>query len=372
MTFSVTQENLVKGLQIVNRIAATRATLPVLGNILLTTDKGRLKLVTTDLELAIDTHIGAKVDTEGAITVPARTFTDFVTNNSDTTIEFSLRDTVLEAKSQHFQAEIKGIDAHEFPSIPEVSESQSVVVNATLLKEAITQTVFATTMDETRPVLSGVALLLGEKEMTMVATDSYRLAEKKVTIISGGLSASQTIIVPARALLELNRLITDQTAQVTFYLDKHQMSAVCDDTRLISRLIEGAFPPYESIIPKSLATTVTLNRSEFMNALKMASLFSRDSAYNVTFTVGDKDITLKALSNQIGASTSTVVASVTGPAVSIAFNARFILDALQVVSGESVQFLLQGPQDNQWFPGILKPIEDQTYQYIIMPLRTDA
>ncbi len=371
MKFSVTQENLVKGLQVVNRIATTRATLPVLGNILLMTDKGRLKLVTTDLELAIDTYIGAKVEIEGAITVPARTFTDFVTNNSDTTIDFELKDTVLIAKSAHFTAEIKGIDAMEFPTIPTLENQEAIHLMAPLLKEAIAQTVFATTHDETRPVLSGVALFVSEKEVKFVATDSYRLAEKKIPVEEGNPTA-KTVIIPARAFLELSRLLSDDVARISLYLDKHQMMAVAGESHLISRLIEGAFPAYEAIIPKELSVTATLNRNEFINSLKMASLFSRDSAYNVTFAVGEKDITLKALSAQIGTSTSTVTAAITGPQMTIAFNARFILDALQVISSEAVQLRLQPPQDNHWYPGILTSVEDQTYQYVIMPLRTEG
>ncbi len=369
MKFTVNQDHLVKGLQVVNRIATTRSTLPVLGNILLTTDKGRLKLVTTDLELAIDTSLEATVAIEGAITIPARTFTDFVTSNSDTTIDFSLKDTLLTAKSAHYTAEIKGIDAIEFPSIPTLEQQKTIHLVAPLLKEAILQTVFATTHDETRPILGGVALFVRDKEITLVATDSYRLAEKRVPIEEGD-AGPLTIIVPARALLELSRLITDDIARVSLCLDTHQILAVAGDSHLISRLIEGTFPPYESIIPKELKTTVTLNRQEFMSSLRMASLFSRDSAYNVTFTVEDKALNLKALSSQIGASTSTVTAAVTGEPMTMAFNARFILDALQVISSESVQFLLQPPQDNQWYPGIIRSTEDHTYQYIIMPLRT--
>lgn len=371
MKFSVTQDNLMKGLQVVNRIATTRATLPVLGNILLVTDKGRLKLVATDLEIAIDTYIGAKVEVEGAITVPARTFTDFVTNNTDQTIDFSLKDTTLTAKSAHYTAELKGIDALEFPTIPPVENQSFLHLAAPACKEAILQTVFATTHDETRPILGGVALFVEKGEVKLVATDSYRLAEKRITIQEGG-EEKTTVIVPARALLELSRLITEDAARVSLCLDKHQIVATCGDTRLVSRLIEGAFPPYESIIPKELSITVTMNRQEFMSSLKMASLFSRDSAYNVTFTVGEKDLTLKALSNQIGASTSTVIASITGGTMTIAFNARFILDALQVITSEAVQFLLQPPHEGHWYPGILRSTEDMSYQYVIMPLRTEA
>ncbi len=370
MKFSVTQSNLVKGLQIVNRIATTRSTLPVLGNILLTTDGGRLKLVSTDLELAIDTHIGAKVDVQGAITIPARTFSEFVTTNTDETIEISLKDTVLHAKSAHFTADIKGIDASEFPSVPPTESKNHITLIAPDLKEAITQTVFASANDETRPILGGVALFLKDGELTMAATDSYRLAEKKLKVENPS-KIESTAIVPARTLLELNRLITEDIAQVTLTLDKHQVVAICGDTHLTSRLIDGAFPAYQSIIPKKLETTATMSRSEFIASLKMASLFSRDSAYNVTFTVSEKEITLKALSAAIGTSTSTVVASVTGPEVTIAFNARFILDALQVMTGEAIQFQVSPPADGHWFPGIVTSTTDQNYQYIIMPLRTE-
>jgi DNA polymerase III subunit beta len=371
MKFSVTQENLIKGLQIVNRIATTRATLPVLGNILLITEGGRLKLVTTDLELAIDTFIGAKVEVEGAITIPARTFTDFVTNNTDTTIDFSLNDTVVTAKSAHYTADIKGIDAIEFPTIPPIEQKSPIIVNAVLFKEAINQTVFATTHDETRPILNGVAFFITPKELKLVATDSYRLAEKRIPIDTTG-EEQRLVIVPSRTLLELSRLISEDTAEISIYIDKHQIMIVSGESHLVSRLIEGAFPAYETIIPKTLSTTATVNRQEFITSLKMASLFSRDSAYNVTFSIEEKTITLKALSAMIGASTSVVNASITGEALTIAFNARFILDVLQVLSSEAVYFKLQPSADNHWFPGIIQSTQDEKYQYVIMPLRTDT
>lgn len=370
MKFSVTQANLVKGLQIVNRIATTRSTLPILGNILLTTDGGRLKLVSTDLELAIDTYIGAKVEIEGAITVPARTFTEFVTNNNDETIDFTLKDTVLHAKSQHFTAEMKGIDASEFPTVPPISSEQTITMVAPDLKAGIGHTVFASANDETRPILGGVAFAVKGESVTLAATDSYRLAEKKIKVQNPA-SYEGTAIVPARTLTELNRLITDEHAQVTFTIDKHQIAATVGDTHIVSRLIDGTFPAYESIIPQKLETSATLNRQEFIASLKMASLFARDAAYNVTFVVSEKEVTLKALSAAIGASTSTVVASVTGPEVTIAFNARFFIDALSVMSGEAVQFQVSPPADNHWFPGVLTSTTDLDYQYIIMPLRTE-
>ncbi len=370
MKFSVTQDNLIKGLQIVNRVATTRATLPILGNILLTTDNGQLKLVSTDLELAIDTHIRASIGSEGAITVPARTFTDFVTNNSDETIEFSLKDTVLTAKSAHFTADIKGIDAVEFPTIPTIETKDAIDIPAPIFKEAIAQTVFASTADETRPVLSGVAFFINGRELKMVATDSYRLAEKKITLQKD--EPANTIIVPARTLLEINRLITEDMAQVSLSLDKHQLVATCGETHIVSRLIEGSFPAYEAIIPKKLETNATMSRHEFIGALKVASLFSRDSAYNVTFKVGNESVELKSVSAQIGASTANVVASVAGPEVTMSFNARFILDALQVITSEAIQFQVQNPKDNTWYPGILTSAEDTQYQYVIMPLRTES
>ncbi len=370
MKFTVTQDNLLKGLQIVNRIATTRATLPVLGNILIQTDKGRLKLVSTDLELAIETYIGASVEIEGAITVPARTITDFVVNNTDETLDFTLKDTVLTVKSAHFSADIKGIDAIEFPTIPTIEQTEFIHIPAPVCKEAISQTVFAATTDETRPILSGVALFSNGSEVKFVATDSYRLAEKKVTVEEK--VVAKTVVVPARTLLELNRLITDDVARVSLCIDKHQLVATCGESHIISRLIEGTFPPYETIIPPTLETVATMNRQEFIGALKVASLFSRDSAYNVTFKAADNSLTLKSVSAQIGASTSTVVAALTGPEVTIAFNARFVLDALQVMTSDAIQLSLQQPKDTTWFPGILKSTEDQTYQYVIMPLRTEA
>lgn len=371
MKFTVTQANLAKGLQIVNRVATTRSTLPVLGHILIAADGQRLRLVTTDLELAIETEVEAKVEATGAVTVPARTLTDFTTNTTDETIEFRLTDTLLRAKSRHVDAELKGTDASEFPTVPAIdpkSGVKDIAIAAPAVKTAVNQTVFATATDDSRPVLGGVALFIAGREATFVATDSYRLAEKKVTLAT--LVKSDVVaIVPAKTVAEVGRLLGDGLAQVVLSLDAHQIVVECGQTKVTSRLIDGAFPAYQGIIPAKLATSATLSRLEFIAALKMASLFSRDLAYSTTLTVTDKQIRCAAVSPILGASTSTVAAAITGPDVTTTFNARFILDALHVISGEAVQLRLSPPEGERWLPGILTGAESD-YQYVIMPLRT--
>lgn len=371
MKFSVTTENLAGGLQIVSRLATTRATLPILGNIYIEADGGRLKLAATDLDLGIESYINAKVEESGSITLPARTLVDFVTNNHDTSIRFTIDDVTCRVESAHARAEIKGMDATEFPTIPSVDNGVEVVAPAPLVREAISKTAFATIQDETRPVLAGVALYGDKGTLTFVATDSYRLAEYQIAVTTP-LSEVLRVIVPAKSLQEVARLITDDKANVTLVFGEHQVSARVGETVLVSRLIDGAFPDYKAILPRDFSVTVAVSRHDLINHLKMVSLFSRDSAYNVTFTTKPKELELRAVSGVIGSGTAMVEAATSGPEMAIAFNARFVLDGLQVIEGESVHLKLIPNEGNRWFPGLLESTNEDNYHYVVMPLRTEG
>lgn len=371
MKFEVTKDNLVKGLQIVSKLPTSRATLPILGNIFLEADNGQLTLIATDLDLGIETKVNAKVTEAGSITIPSRTLVDYVANNHDKTINFALNDVTLDAVSEHTKVKIKGMEATDFPSIPVIKGGVEFSVPAPIFKEAILKTAFASTQDETRPVLGGVALFGEKDKLVFVSTDSYRLAEFTVSL-NPELKEPVKAVVPSRAMQEVMRLITESTALVEIKMDKQQFAARVDGTLLVSRLIDGAFPDYQAIIPKENKTTVTVNRADLINNLKMVSLFSRDSAYNVTFVVKPKELELRALSSSIGSGVTTVEAAVSGPTMEVAFNARFVLDVLQVLEGESVQIKLSPNQDDRWFPGIIETINEDNYHYVVMPLRSEG
>jgi len=368
MDIECTQANLAKALHLVSRMVGTRGTLPVLGNILLSSDKGRLKLAATDLEIGIQTWIGGKVTQEGAITVPARLLVDFVTTNSDQKIRLEVKDTTLSLTSDRFSANINGIPAGEFPGIPEIKQENPLVFEAKALREAIQQTVFATAIDETRPVLTGVLLKMEETSAKFAATDSYRLAEKTLPLREK--SAPLSVIIPSRTLQELNRMLGDSADSVEVYVADNQILFVFNDTVFISRLIDGVFPDYMQIIPskEKQTTKVDLQKDEFSQVMKMASFFARESANNVRMKVTPEFVEVAAISPQLGDTLSKLSGTITGDPVEIAFNAKFILDGLAVFPGETIEIDLAGKHQ----PGILRPTGKGDYFYLIMPLRIDG
>lgn len=367
MKISCTQENLARGLGIVSHTVGVRTTLPVLSNILLKTEKGRLKLAATDLEIGISTWIGAKVDKEGAVTCPARLLGEFTTTNTDKTINLELKDATLNLSSEHFKANIKGIEASEFPLIPEVKEGQAITLAAADLKTGISQTVFASAMDETRPVLAGIYIIVGKNKLKLVATDSYRLAEKSINLSNANIKEA-SFIIPARTMAEINRLLDESIEKVEIKVGENQVQFKLGPTEVISRLIEGSFPDYEQIIPKNTKTKVELDTIQFSNAIRMASFFARDVANNVKLVIKKpKNLQVLAVSPQVGDNVSNLEASVSGEEQEIAFNAKFILDCLQAVGSEKVELEIAGALS----PGIIRPAKNKNYLYIIMPLRME-
>lgn len=368
MKTTCTQENLSKGLSIISRVATSRATLPILANILIKTDKGRIRLAATDLEIGITTWINAKVDQEGGLTVPSRTINDFISANNDQTIDFNVTDTNLHIKSDHYEANIKGIDINEYPLIPEIKDQEICQIPADKFKEAIARTAFAASTDETRPVLNGVNFRFSKDSLKLVATDSYRLAETTVSDVKL-INPHGDIIVPTRTIIELGRIIQSSDEIVKIFLTDSQISFVFGATEVISRLVEGNFPVYEQIIPRSSQTKAYLKTSELLSALKMSSLFAKESANNVKIRVVGQSLQITAVSPQLGDSTSNIAAKIEGGDLEIAFNARYILDALNIVATDEVKLELNeiNPAKERK-PSVLRPIDNENYLYIIMPL----
>lgn len=367
MKISCTQENLARGLGIVSHMVGVRATLPVLNNILLKVAKGRLHLAATDLEIGITTWVGAKVEKEGAITVPARLLTEFISTNTDKTIHLELKETSLNLSSEHFKANIKGIEAMEFPLIPEVKSGVTSEISRADFRDGILKTVFACALDETRPVLAGVLLKSVDRNLKMVATDSYRLAEKTLKLTANNKSEINCI-VPARTLSEIGRLLDETLEKVAMTVGENQVQFQLGPTEIISRLIEGSFPDYEQIIPANIKTKVELDTGQANQAIKMASFFARDAANNIKLQLKKPEaIKIIAISPQVGDNISEMAAAIFGDDLEIAFNAKFILDGLAVMNSQKITLELAGPLS----PGIIRPKADQDYLYIIMPLRLE-
>lgn len=367
MKITCTQEKLAKALSIVGRTVATRATLPVLSNILMVAESGRLKLTATDLEIGVSTWIGGQAEDEGSITVPARLLTDFVTNNSDPKIELRTAETSLHLSSDHFEANIKGIEAAEFPTIPEVAGEPLITIPTKDFVEALRQVLIAPAIDDTRPVLAGVLMAFRDSTLNLVATDSYRLAEKKLTISKK--VEQPDMIVPSRSLNELLRIIgsTIGVENISLSVNENQVLFVVGDTQVVSRLIEGSFPSYEQIIPAGSQTKALVDTAEMAGAVKMAALFAKESANNIKLELKDKNLIAKSVSAQVGDNVSTMSADIEGPTIEVAFNAKYLTDFLSVVGEKNIQIGI----NDRLSAAVFRPAKNGNYLYIIMPLRVE-
>ena len=372
MRLTCSQDNLSRGLGIVSRSVSTRTLLPVLNNILLETDAGRLKLSATNLDIAITSWIGAMIEEEGAITVPARLFQDFVNSlPSEKPVELSVdpEHASVHAKCGTFEANIKGIASGEFPPAIRPPEEPTLRVESKKFHEAIGQVAFASATDETRPTLTGVLVKIQGDMLTMAAADGFRLAERRLNIMEP-VDDEVTVIVPARSLLELARISdgTDDPIDISIGGDDQRVIFQVDEVELVSRLIEGSFPNYEQVIPKSHGTRVIVSREEFQQATRIASLFARDSANILKLQIqqdGEEgQIVVTAAAAERGDTTGGIGAVVEGENAQIAFNAKYLADVLAVLDDNQVSLEFAGPAS----PGVIKPVGSDAYIHVIMPM----
>ncbi|HJQ09241.1 MAG TPA: DNA polymerase III subunit beta [Candidatus Saccharimonadales bacterium] len=363
MDLQVTQENLNKALGTVARVANTRGTLPVLANVLIKTVNNRLSIAATNLDIAITNYIGAKVAAEGAITVPARLMQDFVSSLPGGVIDLKLDDLKLNIVTEQYQSVINGVSAEEFPVMPAISEGKKWAVPAPLLKKSLQQVIVAASGDEARPVLTGVYLHVTDGKLYMAATDSYRLAEKELLATTEDIS----LLVPVSAMQDLLRIVSDAEDDVRVTSDEQQVLFQIGDVELVARLIEGKYPDYRKLIPDSFSTTATLKRADLLNATKISSLFARESAGSITLNVDEasQELSIRSVASQLGENTAKASAKVDGGGA-ITLNSRYLLDALQVLSGEEVQFCFNGKLE----PSVLRDPASSDYVHIIMPLKS--
>ncbi len=368
MKLSSTQEKLAKALSTVGRIVSSRTSLPVLSNVLLSADQNRLRIAATNLEIGINYWIGCKVDQEGAVTVPARLLGEFITNLPSGTLDISASEVNLTVKTKHYESHINGISAEEFPQIPEVKSEPVVSLPTDVFREAISQVVIAAALDESRPVLAGVYMYIEEGNLIMVATDSFRLAERAIELPKGH-GGELSVIVPARTMQELMRILGDSQGEVSMYLADNQVMFQLADIELVSRLIEGKFPPYRQIIPEQEETSATIESNEFTRITKMANLFARENGGGVRIEVqAEGEIRIMSSASQIGDNTSSADCDVAGDDGEISLNARYLSDALGVLKTKQVSFGMSGKLN----PCVIRPEGDDAHDYlhIIMPLRT--
>lgn len=374
MKVSCLQDNLAKGLSIVGRAVSTRSTLPVLANVLLATDNGRLKLSATNLEIVITCWIGAKVAEEGAITVPARTLTDLVNTLPQEPVELNLDETTqtLHVSCTRTEANIKGIDSEEFPLVPEPDNESRIRLEADVLKQMISQVAFAAATDDARPILTGVSTTFDGSEVTMAATDGFRLSVRSAHF-PGLVEEPISVIVPGRALSDVARVITEDTEAVYVSMPKgrNQIIFDMDNVVLVSQLIDGSFPDYMPIIPRRHNTRTVLGTAEFRKACKTADIFARESSNTARVQVEPSDglspsyAIIRATSTETGDNVAQIDANVDGEPIEIAFNVKYMAEVLNVVDTPQVALETTSPME----PGVLKPVGDNDFIHIIMPMQ---
>jgi DNA polymerase-3 subunit beta len=379
MKISCMQENLSRGLAVVGRAVASRATLPVTQNVLLSAENGMLRMSATNLEIAMTTWIGAMVEEEGSVTVPARLLTDYVNSLGTDRIDIEMEpgSRQLHLKSGRSQTNINGTDASEFPPIPTVEDAVVAQVQPSALRTAITRVAFAAATEESRPVLTGVEVKLNEGGFTMAAADGFRLAVQHGELVQS-IPEEMSVIIPARTMTELQRLLSDNSEPVDIMLTPQKGQVMFrlqggDTVELVSQLLQGTFPNYDQLIPQGYTTRAILDLQETLRATRTAAIFARDGSNIVRMHVMPSEegeeaggkLLISARSEEVGDNEDVVdVAELEGEEGKIAFNSRYLLDVLQVL--ERGRVAIETTTSSS--PGVFKPTDSDDYVHVVIPM----
>lgn len=375
MKIKVLQENLIKALARTGRVISVKSQLPVLQNVLLATEGGMLKITASNLETTVSTLVGVKIEKEGGLCVSAKVFSEFVTSLPQETVAIEEKTGSLFVHTSRAKATIPGVPMSEFPAVKLIGKEKGIALDWDVFQGALGSVLFAAASDEGRPLLTGVKMVKTGDSLLFAATDGYRLSVRRVAL--GGSSAFD-MVVPARALFELNRaLLEDKSAKPSDKIkrsvgiektDDGQIVFVVDDTRIATRVIDGEYPNFEKIIPVSHTTTASIDKEELLRAVKSAAIFARDNANIVRIHLEKSSVTVSANTPQVGENTIELEARVEGDGGDIAFNSRFLIEYLSNIQAAEVGFEMTGSLN----PGVFKIPGDDGFLHIIMPVRVQA
>jgi len=371
MQLNCLQENLSHGLGVVQRAVATRTTLPITQHVLLATDQGRLKLSATNLEIAISTWVGAEIQEEGEVTVPARLLTDFINslNKQTMSVKTTSPGKGIEVKGDRVDATINGADAAEFPPIPSVDNGIATRIDSKAIRDAIHQVVLAAAAEDSRPVLTGVNIELDGDKLTLAAADGFRLAVHRTTVLDA-VPEKLSIIVPARTLQEVERLIEgDDPIDMLVTPQKSQVLFRLKNVEIVSQLIQGTFPNYSQLVPQDHTTRVVVDLAELQRATRTASIFAKDGSGIIRIqmtpgTGGSGTVTISSRAEELGDNTGEIEADVEGSEGKIAFNSRYLSDVLAVLGKDKVAMEMTTSSS----PGVIRPVDNDNYIHVVMPM----
>ncbi len=368
MKFTCTQENFNRGLLITSHIANRNTALPILNNVLIKASGGLITLTTTNLEIGISVKVRGKIEKEGEFTVQAKLISDYIGLLPRENINLELEEQTLRLSCGSYKTSIKGLNSSDFPVIPEIERYEPIILKSRDLKNSLAQVMFAVAIDETRPEISGVLFSFSDKTLTIAGTDSYRLSEKKIILISTGTGDKQ-LIIPLRTLQEVYRILSDsEETEVSLFINDSQiLFKINDEVELTSRLVEGQYPDYQQIIPRESRTQVKIKVNELVRVIKSAALFCKPGINDVklTFLAKKNELVVSSINSAIGENLVTLEADCAGEDNEVVFNYRYLLDGLNNLAGDEAMFGLVSSSA----PGMIRPAGDDSYLYIIMPIR---
>ena len=355
-------------------IAGKNVNLPILNNVMLEAKEGNIKFITTDLEVGIVATVRGKIEEEGVFTVDAKVISEYIALLPNKKVDIRLKDKKLKIESENYKTIINGQVADEFPLIPQIDKKEYYKVDVEKFREALAQVIFAVSSAETRIELTGVLFDFSKEVLTLVTTDSYRLAERTIKIESNGMNEKQ-IIVPAKALQEVIRILSavknedvgEEKKELTIYTTENQILFTIGTIELVSRLIEGQYPDYKQIIPQASGTTAVINKDEMLRAVKAAAIFSKAGIndINLDFPSNKNKVTITSASSQVGENTTEIDAKVSGKDNGIVVNYRYLLDGLNNIKNEDIKIdIIDGST-----PCIFKSAAEDNYIYVIMPIK---
>ena len=361
MIITVNKNNFLRGLQIAEKIISRNINLPILNNILFKTDKGRLKISSTNLEIGINYWIGSKIKEEGEIAIPAKIITDFIQNIQDEKIELTTKKNTLIINSDNYKTQILGFETKDFPIIPEIKEKPILKLSSQILKNTLLSVVDCTAISETRPELTGVNFNLNNSSIDFAATDGFRLSEKRISFEN---SKSTSFIIPRSTVFEVIRILSDLDEDIHISLSDNQILFSGNDFHVVSRLIDGQYPDYKKVIPEKFISKVLFNKEDFQKQIRLSSIFS-SSIFDIKLSVQNDKTVISAKNQDRGEINSSISSILKNEPFDISINYHYLLDGLKIMNSQKVILEFTGNGS----PLVIKPEEGKDLIYLIMPLR---
>lgn len=368
MNFTVLRDKFQKALHTVGRAVNTRSPLPVLSNVLIKTEKGRIKVTASDLQINISSWIGAKVDEEGEITIPAKVLTEFVNQLTDEKLDASLEGSILKVKTDKAKASFSGIPATEFPQIDVYTDGVSVRIKSTYLIDAVSHIQFATAVDESRPILTGIYFRLENEELVLAGTDGYRMAEYRMKVDTDAKEIIQCV-VPAKALTDIIKSFGAVSEEIEILINKERNVFIVkgEDLEAQLRMLDGEYPDYQAVIPAEFTGEIKVQKSELLSGIKLASIFTRESGNSVKIVANGDGVETKSQPTEAGSNVTKLNAEYEGDDIEITFNAKYLIDFLSNIEDSEITFKVSGPLK----PGLFKIADKDNYFFLAMPMKAN-